>query len=670
MSRPNYSDRIQESPTLDLANDCFRFVTGYFEIISTSSPHIYHSALIFSPKQSIIRKLYEAHAHPFTRVVQGLPMSWDENTATAVRPPGIFLTVWSPCSRFVAIAWSGWTRIDVLDSVTLQRLQTLEPALVLATVHETIVFSPDSRILSISRYSDQWLHVDSWDLQTGGVVSVIKWEGQGLSVVGNPSIAYSTNGKMVGVLCRYDDDANTADVFIFDVASGTHMHSHSLNSNIPLSNDIWAYGESLQFATASSTTITIWEVGFTSGTTPTEIETFPTPENFEPTVSPCMNNDHRTARVLLLPATCRLALAFEDKVLVWDVRNSKCLLHHTDTRLYPRMSFSSDGRFFTCSTTGSDIYLWKESPTGYILHEILVSSDSHSNPLLSPNGESVAVSDNSKIQLWRTKGSTTPPSSGLTRTPQNAQDFLLDFSPDGTLIVVAAGGDNTVTVLGLMSGVLQLTIDTDMEIYGLRMIGDTIVVIGAWKVVAWNLPAGDCVPDARVDLEDSAWTIDLSGERHGHLMYAAISTDFRHIALTTTTENPQPYYLYIYSASTGGYLGHDLTKGLAPWFAPDGCNVWSTTGINDAEVWRVGGERKALELLEQTVDIEHPPEGYPWGSSRGYRVTEDWWILDPDGKRLLMLPPRWQSYELQRVWKGQLLALLHRGLSEPVILEV
>jgi len=87
-------------------------------------------------------------------------------------------------------------------------------------------------------------------------------------------------------------------------------------------------------------------------------------------------------------------------------------------------------------------------------------------------------------------------------------------------------------------------------------------------------------------------------------------------------------------------------------------------------VWRVGGEQRVLERLEQTVDIEDPPEGYPWGSSRGYRVTNDWWILGPGRRRLLMLPPTWQSTVVQRVWRGRFVALIHRGLPEPVILEL
>ena len=90
---------------LDLVEDCLRFVTGYFEIISASCAHIYHSALVVAPQESIVRQLYESHAQPFTRIVHGAPTSWDPNTATTSRPSTIDLAVWSPCSRFIAIAW-------------------------------------------------------------------------------------------------------------------------------------------------------------------------------------------------------------------------------------------------------------------------------------------------------------------------------------------------------------------------------------------------------------------------------------------------------------------------------------------------------------------------------------------------------------------------------------
>ena len=56
-------------------------------------------------------------------------------------------------------------------------------------------------------------------------------------------------------------------------------------------------------------------------------------------------------------------------------------------------------------------------------------------------------------------------------------------------------------------------------------------------------------------------------------------------------------------------------------------------------------------------------------SSHNSQVTSGGWILDRDGKRLLM-SPSWQSSTVDEVRNGQFLALLHGGLSEPVILDL
>ncbi|KAF9778414.1 hypothetical protein BJ322DRAFT_974668, partial [Thelephora terrestris] len=49
---------LKESPMLDLVNDCFKFVTTFFEVISESAPHVYHSALPLSPHTSIVQEKY------------------------------------------------------------------------------------------------------------------------------------------------------------------------------------------------------------------------------------------------------------------------------------------------------------------------------------------------------------------------------------------------------------------------------------------------------------------------------------------------------------------------------------------------------------------------------------------------------------------------------------
>ena len=711
-------------------------MTGYFDIIGASAPHIYHSALALTPKMSIVRKLYEAHARPFVRVVHGALMSWNPNTATTSRSSAIEVAVWSQCSKFIAVAQSNTLMVDILDSATLERLQTLETPQGISRFHTALAFSPDSRVLTCSSGggygSNQELHAVSWDFQTGGIVSIIRWRGFGRDTIGRPSITYSTNGRMVGVCYWYPGSAM---ISIHDVVSGVHMHSHSLgcpfvkadispnnspaldvgsvsdggsasdsssvsdtgsvsdnslvsrnnpapnegpvsskdpvsvSSNSQVSNNIWTHGESLRFATVGLTTITIWEVGFTSETSPTEVETLSVPDSVRSAIPSHIDYSDLTERVQFLPTSYRLGIVHDGKVLVRDVQNSATLLSHTDTCCCPEMSFSSNGRFFACSTTGYEIHLWKESPTGYVLHGTLVSSTGNPSLLLSPNGESIVTFGERTIRLWHTKSFTAPPSSALTQNHQRTGDFILDFSPDMTSAVVARREDNVATVLDLKSGAPQLTIEAGTSIYGLRVIQDSVVVVGDGKVITWNLPAGDRIPNARVNVDNSTWAINFNSPGKSKVFTTSICSDLRHVALVTYAY-PGFRRLYIYSASAGKYLGHQITEGNTPLFAPGGRSVWCAAGTGKAEVWLVTWHEPTLAPGVSYVDIEHPPEGYPWGSSRGYRATNDGWVLGPDGKRLLMLPPPWRSFALRRVWNGQFLALLHGALSEPVILEL
>ena len=159
-------------------------------------------------------------------------------------------------------------------------------------------------------------------------------------------------------------------------------------------------------------------------------------------------------------------------------------------------------------------------------------------------------------------------------------------------------------------------------------------------------------------------TINFDNPQCDPLFRASISPNSRYIALSNAE------FLHIYGTSTGGLLWKESAPGHTPRFSPDGRVLWHTYGDGEADVWRVSDGQKMLELLEFTVHTGCPSEGYHWGSSLGYWVTDDWWVLDLDGKRLLMLPPLWRSYPVDRVWKEKFLALLHGRLPEPVILEL
>ena len=570
-------------------------------------------------------------------------------------------------------------RVDILDSATLQQLQSLEFSRGITPDPEALAFSPDSRMLTSfirGNYNPgTGGFVVSWDLQTGGVVSAIGWKRPGDAKVWSTHLAYSMNGKMVAVLSRYE---SSTIISIYDVASGVDnifdvelgaRTNLDLDLGAPYVYKIWAHGESLRFATPEPTGITIWEVELVPGATLTEVETISVPDNDIQMFAFKPRKQCDVTWTEFNPALRRLAfirMGTEDTLLIWDARYSKFLLHHTGTGFYPSMTFSSDGRFFACTTFESEVYLWKESSNGYTLSEKLTPSARYSRPLLSPNGESLITFGGPTIQLWHTKSFAAAASSILAQTAQRThEDFILEFLPDRSLAVVTRKKDKTVTVLDLKSGVPQLTIDTPIEVYGLRLIENTIVVIGDEKAVTLDLLGGDFLPDARVNVKDSTRTITFGNTNDSAVIAASISLDFQYIALGRY--DGEEVFLDVYCTRTARNIRGEAGV-YALWFAPGGHDIWCAAD-NEAKVFTIS--QGALDSTKTVADIGDGSWGCPWGSSRGYKVTYDGWILGAGGKRLLMLPPLWQSLDsVDRVWNGKFLALLHGALPEPVILEL
>ena len=194
---PLYSSWIQESRTLEIAKDYFRFVTTFFEVIDTSAPHIYHSALPLSPQSSIVRGLYKQYARPLARVVRGLPDAWEPVTATKHYPGLLGSTVaWSPCNRFIAVPKSD--TVQILDAKTLGRLNILESPFPYSPL-DRVCLSPDGRLLIGFGYRGR---LTSWDLQTGGQICTI---GSALNYTMFYrrvfSSTYSADGRTIAIAC-------------------------------------------------------------------------------------------------------------------------------------------------------------------------------------------------------------------------------------------------------------------------------------------------------------------------------------------------------------------------------------------------------------------------------------------------------------------------------------
>ena len=610
------------------------------------------------------------------RAVQGLPNSWEPTVVTAYHPGFLWVAVWSPCSRFIAVNWEGTVEIKILDATTLAQLSIFG-----ISSDETawLSFSPDSCLLVHG--SSKVLTI--WDLQTGSLLGTIP-AGSNTPPVRTtitPSMGttvtpmrttitpvYSIDVRMIAVVHKDSHYAATG-ISTYNLLSGAHMYSHKVPDGHVIAAS-WTHSKCLQFATLTQGSITIWETSFTSIHTLVKVKSLP------------VQCDVNVQNYLFLPTLLLLASApSSDGVLVWDVQNSKLLLNSTCPGPAHDMTFSADGCFFACITGVGYVYLWKESPTGYILHQtvILLWVSGYSGLFLSPNGGSIIGFNGPKLHLWHTTDPIiTSPSVSI-----NFTGFILEFSPDRMFSAAVQRFTSTVTVYNLKSGDPQLIIETGIPVIGLKVTGSTITVVGGRKVITWNLLVGACTADAGASIDDSVQitTLDLNKlEKLEH--HASISPNLNYIAIIWLDNKRSDWHLDLLSMSTGKCLtSTNVNERGEVWFTPDGFELWynmsllcnrtggeMTTGWKITETEDSGSSYTKLESLQPTAQ---PTGGFPWQSPHGCKVTPDGWVLNPVGKHLIWLPHIWRAYRQEDYrWGGQLLGSTHPGLPEPVILEL
>jgi len=522
----------------------------FFGAISTSAPHIYHSALLLSPQKSLVQALYGPQASPLVRIVQGGSTSWDPSAANRRFPYAVTVAAWSPCSRFIATAWRTSCDVVVLDAMTLEKLHTMYPQ-DQGITWAKLIFSPDSHLLT--GYSHRYDCIVSWDLQTGGLISNIS------KCYPCESMTYSGCGTMLGGLFY------GGVIIVYNILSGAKISSHSVNE---LAVDtIWTHGKNLQFATMKPGSIAIWEASFTSDHPPTQVSSLPTPDNFS------------EEELVLLPTLSLLAFFLDKRVVVWDAQHQKNLLGPIDIKHPGVISFSFDGQFFVCGTDTPEFHLWKKSPDGYLPHQKFISDRGSINPVVSPNGGSIISFGGVMLQLWHTVNSPTSPPSIPTPASQHTRHFLLEFSPDESLVAFTRRLDKTVTVLDLKSGNPHLVINADTVICGIGITESRITVVGGGKIISWELPGGDHVPNAQRNIDDSVQTTIFEYSFPIKDVWASISPDSKYVAFVKT---PQYYEnLHIYDMQTGEQLIVTHSRGWIPGFSQVGIE----SGVLELMVW-------------------------------------------------------------------------------------
>ena len=561
-------------------------MTRFFEPISVSAVHIYHSALELSPLSSIVRRVYYHRRHtPFPRVVTGIADLWDQSIhLSCIRRYWPY--TWSPCGRFVAaLADEG---VEIRDVLSSELVSTGSGSR--AHLYNELAYSPDGRLLA--HLTDTLI---IWDVQTGGIVKEVQ--------CGKPygeSMVWSLDGEMI---CITQGSA----VCVCDVASGTVRSIGTLQSRNSLR--LWAHDGSFRaMATGlgwQGSTIEIFDVGSDL----TKIESFRIEppykvhriESFSPTTHRISIQAHTSTdddRGDLGPNSLR----------VLDIRASKCLLVETgDFKLH---CFSSDGNLFAACLNSCDIHVWKYASGCYtLLGEFPNQASKYCHPQFSPNLSSILTCFGGVLQVHR-----------LDDRPIVARPYrhtpLAVISHCGTYMATGHQRRGTITITNLLLKTTPQFVDTGMEVYQLAITGNVLLVEDSGTITAWKLTEEgrvDSVPaDERAGRCNSIWAISVT-----------TLVDFA-IKEQSVIIHHRGEFIHAYHAATG-----EVLKPAQAGFSP--------SEYADRDVYICQHHLHYRGANEQGT---LPEDNWPVPAVSSQMA----WVKDPEGRHRLWVPVKWRTH--------------------------
>ena len=685
---------VDVSPLLSIAADCLRFVTEFFEVIRQSGPHIYHSALLLAPESSVVRKLYSQKIYsPVSKVINGIPASWDSCTATAGVTGGVHHAVWSPCGQFIAATLED--AIQVQDSSTLERVSILEPSRINQQHRGVLAFSPNGHLLACVYRTNYLLvvfpasmfvltpivrnykpveRVFVWDVRTGVVVTKFdSWGSSEHMFTGNCGTVILLGES--GTLEMYNGLDGTC---IWNGVLGSSSHL--------LLGTHWGHEESVRFSTCSGNgrdyVVNIQELQPTSATPLPLIKSFPV--------------DAYPGKMSFSPVSSHISFVTKEMVVVLDVRNPGTpLIWKPAGSLYtPPGCFSPDGKFFACGTEEHGIHIWENKLTSYVPQNTLWPRFPFDGFSFSPITSSILTWGQKGIQLLVFGRHPTILSPGKPKTHEPDINHIVAYSADGTHIATAQKMGSFVTVLNCLSSATLYHFGTGMEILDIKIADDTIFVADGHMLVGWHLKTREVV-------HSSETTAIIASIPHPYL---TLSNNCSQIAFTSgeTLFSDSKKGVFLYDVQAHGILCNYPTQYLVEdiRFSPDGCQLWFIVPPDDIP------DENSLNMEDDLLDDESITFDYnplhlvklEWGesgtftnatsehlsgeydakqpwvdcfSSHGWRVGgKSEWVTDSMDNRILWLPLSWRVKQSQDVrWDGSFLAFVGGDHPAPIIIK-
>ena len=494
-----------------------------------------------------------------------------------------------------------------------------------------------------------------WDTHTGVVIKEFGTQGY-------DPIAFHGDQRTITSV------THQLEFYTYDVFTGTQLCKGQFLQGSSLGSQ-WAHNNTLQFATSFKTDgkhlINIHELQPTSTPPLHLLSSFPIPPQFT----------LQFWGFSFSPVSLHVSFVTNTEVTILSVQSSKTLLQAKVAHMaHIPGQFSPNGYSFAYRTLQDEIHVWQNTPTGYLPLSNLRPRLSHHGLLWSPASTSILCFGNMGMELLAIDNCPSPISPNKIKSNLGG-NHLVAISADQTCIATAKKDRNIVTVLDCPLGTPQQPINTDMEIQDIKIIDNTIFVMGKYKVSSWGLR-----PDIT---RDSTHDVPLD-----HLLVygtnSVLSHDCSHIIFNIY----ERIFLYnikaskVTSKTTIQAWDTILDLQLSPnqyelWFVKSDRYPSPFPSHARGQVTQTSYDLVKLELGDGSfgnVTIERMRDKLLWVnlfSPHGYHIGESsGWVKDSRGSKLLWLPPNWRVDDWQDIrWNGNFLAFVASRHPEPMIIE-